>query len=211
MIKMGSNSQTETSVDSYKRSERWKKQRQKILNVAGRLFAKKGYLGTSIEDIAKAVKVNKAIIYYYFENKSYLLYEVISDTLDELIAPAMQISKSNKRAEEKLRDLIKSHVQWQLTHYWLSGIGYVEIKNLSPRLRKTYITKRDQYENIFREVVKTGITQKEFRSCDPKLTTLIILGSINSIILWYRPGGRLSAMEISSQASDFIMHAVKAR
>jgi AcrR family transcriptional regulator len=58
--------------------QRWAKQHQKILSAAGHLFWKKGYLGTSIDDIAKAANVNKAAVYYYFKDKSFLLYEVIS-------------------------------------------------------------------------------------------------------------------------------------
>jgi AcrR family transcriptional regulator len=41
-------------------------QRNKLLTIAGHLFWQKGYLATSIDDIAKAAKMNKASLYYYF-------------------------------------------------------------------------------------------------------------------------------------------------
>ena len=60
-------------------------QRKKLLTIAGRLFWQKGYLATSIDDIAKAAKMNKASIYYYFKNKADVLYELASATMQALI------------------------------------------------------------------------------------------------------------------------------
>lgn len=68
-----------------KRESRWERQRQKILLTSAHLFWQKGFLGTSINDIAKAAKMNKAIVYYYFKNKASLLYEIMTRILVGLI------------------------------------------------------------------------------------------------------------------------------
>jgi TetR/AcrR family transcriptional regulator, cholesterol catabolism regulator len=201
---------TKSLPDSEKRSKRWIQQHQKILDLAGSLFVKKGYLQTSIEDIARAAKINKAIIYHYFENKAYLLFEIVTFTLDTLTGFATQIANSNQKPKVKLENLIKNHIEWQFKHYWLSGIGYLERKNLPAELLKIYINKRDNYENIFKEIIEMGITKGEFRSCDPRLTTFFILGMINSVILWCKPSGNLPATEISSKVWEFIRHSLDA-
>lgn len=190
--------------------QRWAKQHQKILSVAGRLIWKKGYLGTSIDDIAKAANVNKAAVYYYFKDKSFLLYEVISTPMKALLDLAQSIDNSGLQPGERLKDLITNHIKWQATHPGLAGIGHVERKNLPLRLRELYISVRDEYENIIRKTIKEGIKKREFSSCDAKLASLFILGMVNSIIQWYKPKESLSADEIASEAWTYISKALKA-
>ena len=187
------------------------KQQRKILSAAGRLFWRKGYLGTSIDDIAKAAKVNKASIYYYFKDKSFLLYEVILTPLEVMIDQALPIADSDLSSQKKLEALIANHIRWQADHPGLAGIGHVERKNLQPALRREYIGMRDRYERIIRRTIEEGIRKGEFRFSDAKLATLFTLGLVNSVIQWYKPKGGLSADEIASEACTYISKALKAQ
>jgi len=201
-LRAGENSQN-------RRSRHWLRQREKILSAAGRLFWQKGYLGTSITDIAKAANVNKASVYYYFENKAVLLFEVASRSLQELTESVMSVRELELSPGEKLRMLIVNHVKWQTSHLGLAGIGQVERRNLPPRLQREYVRSRDQYEAMFREVIEEGLVQKEFRPIDPKLAALFTLGFLNSIIQWFKPSGRLSADEIAIEACRFVFEGLR--
>ena len=201
-------STTNGAVD--KRTKRWQRHRQNILKSAGKLFWDKGYMGTSTEQIAKNANVNKATIYYYFANKSTILYELLLKPLEAFIGLAVPIAKSKMRANEKLEAIIKGHIKWQISHIGFAGIGLFERKNLPLKLRRKYIRMRDKYENIYRKIISEGIKQGEFFFDDPNLTTMFILGLVNSIIQWYKPKGRLSADDISLKASRFILQAFKA-
>ncbi len=55
----------------------------KILDAAEKVFAKKGYDGARVDEIAKIAKVNKALLYYYFKNKREILREAINKNLQE--------------------------------------------------------------------------------------------------------------------------------
>lgn len=188
----------------------WTKQHQKILSAARRLFRRNGYLGTSIDDIAKAANVNKATIYYYFNNKSFLLFEVVSTHLQGMIDMAMEIADSNLQSRVKLEALVKGHIMWQATHLETAGIGHVERKNLPAKLRQKYIDLRDDYENIFRKTIEDGIKRGELSFKDSKLATLFTLGLTTSINQWYKPKGSLSADEIAAEACTFISKALSA-
>ena len=59
------------------KNQRSIRQRKKILNAAGRLFWQKGFKATTLDDIARAGRINKATIYYYFKNKAFLLFEIV--------------------------------------------------------------------------------------------------------------------------------------
>src|SRR4030067_263963 len=88
-------------------------EKRRILSAAGRLFRGKSYLNTSVDELAGELKINKAMIYYYFKSKGFLLYEIMSSSIDERIAEAQQILSSEKMPLEKLRILVeiimKSH------------------------------------------------------------------------------------------------------
>lgn len=192
-----------------RQARRWEKQHQKILLAAGRLFWKKGYLGTSIEDIAKTADMSKGTIYYYFPNKPALLYEIMLTPLKEFIDLGIPIANSNLDSEAKLKALITNHIMWQSSNPGFAGMGHVERKNLPPVLRHKYLDKRDEYEHLYRKTIKEGINRGEFSFRDAKLATLFTLGLINSIYQWYRAKGDYSIEGIISEVSAYACTALK--
>ncbi len=60
------------------------KTKRKILSIAEKLFADKGYDGTSIQTIATTAKVNKALIYYHFKNKQDIIDSLFEQTLEDM-------------------------------------------------------------------------------------------------------------------------------
>lgn len=76
--------------------------KQKILEVASRLFAQKGFSGTSVRDIANTAGVNLAAINYHFSNKKNLLKEVIHNGYATLGEAIKNISNDNRYSFEEL-------------------------------------------------------------------------------------------------------------
>jgi len=192
-----------------RQNSRGKPPSTKILSEAARLFWQKGYLGTSVDEIAKAANVNKAIIYYYFENKVDLLYQVMLSSMRELLALATPIVNSNMTPKEKFEKLILNHMEWRTSHIGLAGIAEVERKNLPPKDLQEYINMRDEYEMGFRRTLKEVIDSGGFRDLDPKLASFFTLGLLNSITRWYRPNGPLSPSDIASEACRFIFQGLE--
>jgi AcrR family transcriptional regulator len=190
------------------KNPRWQRQRKKILHAAGRLFWQKGYRATTLEDIARAGRINKATIYYYFKNKAVLLFEIVCGIMQEALANARPLMSSALRPREKLRVLILQHTKWILSLKW-PAIGQMERRNLPPRLLNEYLVLRDEYEAIFKSVIEEGIRQNAFRRLDPELYCRFVLGLLNSFLNWFKPGGSLSPEEIAGQAYDFIYQSLK--
>lgn len=186
------------------------RKRSEVLLIAGKLFWQKGYKQTSIEDIAKAAEVNKATIYYYFDNKAAVLHEVALTSMEKLINKIEPILNSDLEPEEKLEASIKGHVEVLLTKTKIGilGIGQMERRNLPPKLLQSYLAVRDEYERNFRKLLQEGIEQGKFRYNDTKLASLFILGFLNSIFQWYKPSGRYSPEEVASEAYAFIIQAI---
>lgn len=185
-------------------SARVQRKRERLLSVIGRLFLEKGYASTTIDDIASAAKVNRAIVYYYFDDKTSILYELATKSMQTLIAKALPILHSDMGPEGKLKAFIINHVEFSLKNLGLSGIGQLERRNLPKRLLHTYTSMRDEYEGMFREILAEGKREGKFKFHNTKLTSLFILGFLNSIFQWYKSSEAVSPEEIASESCEFV-------
>jgi AcrR family transcriptional regulator len=185
--------------------------REKILTTAGYFFWQKGYIATSIDDIAKAAKMNKASIYYYFKNKADILHELGTVNMRAMINQALPILGSNIPSEEKLRSFILKHIRFLLLNLNLTGIGYKERKHLPPRLFQIYIKMRDEYEGIFRKILEEGIKEGALNCRDAKLASLLIMGWLNSTLQWFRPEGRFSPDDIANEICVFVLNTLRVK
>ena len=184
------------------------KRREKIIAAANRLFREKGFLGTNVQDIADAARINKSTIYAYFKDKSYLLYISASKDMHTLIELANSILSSAMPPEEKLKALLSEHIKWRAANFGLQ-LGRIDRRNLPPKLLLSYIKLRDDYEALFRSVIGENMAQGKEQYLNPKIASLFILGLANSINQWFRIGGELSADELAELACSFIFKAME--
>lgn len=187
------------------------RQREKIYLAAARLFSQKGYMATSLENIAKVSKCNKASIHYYFRTKSALLYEIATRSIQEVMGLASPVLDSDLPPVKKLKALVINHLEWEMTNAGFAGIRDTERKNLTPKQLRAYLKMRDEYEQIFRKVIEAGIVEKEFQTVDPNLISMFILGLMGSVMRWYKPGGKLTPNEIALKAWDLISQGLAKR
>jgi AcrR family transcriptional regulator len=193
-----------------KKGSRASKQRERILVAAAKLFRKKSYLNTTIDDIAHRLKINKAMVYYYFKDKSHVLYEVMCSAIDGYIERAREVVSSSDPIPDKMKALVKLHVNYETTPTSMAGISHFELKNLPRKLAKPYISKRDIYEQLFRNLIHAGISEGYFdRTLDPEITARFILGLTNSITTWFRTDGPLSSEDIGEKVWEIIARAIQ--
>ncbi len=189
-------------------SEHSRRQREKILRAASRLFWQKTYLGTSIDDIADIARINKATIYYYFKSKSVILYEIVMEYMQNIYEQALAITNSTLPPEKKLEVLLSNYLKWQISHPGQAIVGQIERRSLPPKLLRSHTAIRDQYEAIFSKVINEILAANQSVVVDEKMTCLFTLGLANSVVHWYKPNGRLPADEVVSQAVTYIMRAI---
>ena len=174
-----------------------------ILRAASWLFRNKGFLRTSLNDIASRVGINKATIFYYFHNKDYLLYEVLCESL-RLGIKEIQISMLSSSPEERLKNVITGHLRFNIRDSGFGGISAFEQKNLSLKLRKSYIPMRDEYEGLIRETVREAMVAGQIKQGDVRVQTRILLGALNSVNRWFKQDGRLSIEDVADAICKLI-------
>jgi len=85
----------------------------RIKKVAEDLFSKNGFDGTSVDSIAKKANVNKALIYYYFENKDDILLSIFQNVQEELIEHLKSGSGDSNLIDT--RDKLKKEIEYLKT------------------------------------------------------------------------------------------------
>ncbi|GLC29192.1 TetR/AcrR family transcriptional regulator [Clostridium omnivorum] len=95
--------------------EKSKEAKTKILKAAEAIFAEKGFDGARVDEIAKKAKVNKALLYYYFENKEKLLEELVRDNINQTMNKKEKVLKEiksfNKEDIEVFFDKVFKHLE----------------------------------------------------------------------------------------------------
>lgn len=183
---------------------------QRIQEAALRLFAQKGFQATSIRDLALETGLNSATLYYYMGTKEDLLIQIMSDAIELLLNAAKNIVGEVEEIEEQLASLVYLHVWVHATHPLSTRIAHNEIRSLDGEMRSNILKLRDQYEAIWRGVVKRGNLSGKFKLEDPKLATIAIMEMCSSIQHWYRTDGEHSLTDICCMHIDWVLIMVQA-
>jgi len=185
--------------------------RQEILRTAARLFQQQGYDGTSMNDVAAALKLSKGGLYHHFQSKDEILFNLMNHAMDiteeQVIAPV----KSIANPEDRLRALIRRHIGVVLSERDREiTVMLHENHPLTPALRKRINARKKDYvhfvENLIGEVRAQRAVGSNASSSKKTVThraaAFALLGMINWIYQWYRPDGSLQEESLVQQYTE---------
>src|SRR5687767_12692753 len=181
------------------------RRRVEILKSAAAAFRTRGYHATSVDDIAQTLRMTKGSLYYYFKNKEEILYVCHDHTLDLLLRALKDIQSEAQSPADELRAVIAAFVELMTEELHGTAAVTLDLKELSPPLRRKIISKRDRFDRAVRRIIRAGIDQGAFRRIDPKFATFAIMGGINWIPHWFNPTGKADAAAIGAAFSEFFV------
>jgi AcrR family transcriptional regulator len=173
-----------------------------ILDEAAKLFAAKGYDGTSVQDIATAVGITKASLYHFFKDKSEIHSTVVTLSVVRLNDLVQEKLATCRTASDKVEGFARAHAQHiseNTALYFASALGYNELTN--PEVKAQVQRMRDGYEATLRRIIREGIQTGEFRDLDVKVAARAVISCLNWMARWWRPDGPDSA---EKTASDYV-------
>ncbi len=183
--------------------------KEQITETAAKLFRKKGYIGTTMRDLAAELGIEAASIYHHVKSKEELLETICFDMASKFILNVKEVNDIYFNAEEKLRLAIKLHIETITLNQNKSAVFLQEWRNLNePNLSKFKML-RDQYENQFTTIIIDGENEDIFDFVDKKFAVLSILSTINFVNEWYNPEGKMNAAEIAEKLSNFILGGLR--
>ena len=184
--------------------------REDILRAAAQVFRKHGFHGTSMQQIADAVGLQKGSLYHHIASKEELLHEVMMAGLTQLGERLKAVATSPLPPANKLRQLIDTHILYAAENLDIATVVLFEHRAVLsfPALRDEYVSRRDLFESQFRQAIQEGVDSGDFRPVDVPIVAQTLLGAHNWLVMWYRPEGRLSLQEITSIIADTFLRGL---
>lgn len=185
--------------------------RADVVQAAGRLFAQRGYHGTSMRDLGRELGLNGSSLYSHISSKEDLLVDVVQRAADLFEASAAKALRTAGTEQDRLRALVAGHVDVLLDHVDEARTFLNEARALDESYRGRVLGARDGYERTFRQVLQKGVEQNEFRAdLDPVVTGILLLSILNSVDRWYRPDGPLNRDALVDAILGFALDGISA-
>ena len=180
-----------------------------IVATAAALFARDGFNGASVADIAKRGKISKSLVYHYYKSKEDILYDVMISHVRALEVAAAEAVAADERPERKLREL---------THRFMAlYVGAADRhKVLLNDLDHVPKARRAEIVAVQRRLIE--VVQKLLVEIEPDLkrksgagfaAAMLFFGTINWTHTWFDPKGAVSAGALAQMAVDLTLGGVR--
>lgn len=134
---------------------------KEILTAAEKIFCRKGYEASSMDEIAKEAQFTKRTVYQYFENKDDLYFAIVLKGFNKLFSKVTEANKEEQTGYEKLEQSCRSYYQFyrdnpdfvRLMNYW----GHVRRKSTDDGKNKNELIQfNDKMFYEFKEIIEKG-------------------------------------------------------
>jgi AcrR family transcriptional regulator len=183
--------------------------RRTIIAAAAELLNERGYNGTSLADVAQRLQLTKPALYHYFKDKQALLFAcslLAHQGALRVVDEAMQDNRSASGLDRLARFLLRYALHVMDGNF--QSVMFLDSKEFTPEQVARILECRDAFDRGMREMIRWGIDDGSIRPCDPKLASLTLLGAVNWIARWYRPGGPLPIEAVAEQVVGYALKGI---
>ncbi|HBH03967.1 MAG TPA: TetR family transcriptional regulator [Candidatus Rokubacteria bacterium] len=183
--------------------------RERILAEAARIFNRLGYHGATLDDVARALGVTKAALYYHVANKEELLFQCCKVAIAIGLEGIRRAQAETAAPDEQLRRALAAYIEG-MTDQLRGSVVILEEGTLSPEHYREVKAERDEYERELRGIIARGVAQEVFVPCDLRLVGFALLGAMNWIPKWYSPAGSRSGREVAEVFAAYLVRGLQA-
>lgn len=176
-------------------------QREEILAHAAELFARKGYPGTSMNEVAEACGVSKPTLYHYVRDKEQLLGEIARGHIERLRSLIDEVSGQRLAPEALLRQLIERFVDEYAGARNAHRVLTEDVKFLQADDREQVLDGQRHVVAAFAEAIAAVRPEVKVTQMHKPLT-MLLFGMINWMFTWLQPGGRLKHADMAPVVAD---------
>jgi len=143
--------------------DKFEEKKQQIKNAAIKMFGAYGYKKTTLEDITGTLGMKKNSLYYYYESKEALFYDIITCEVEDHIKLQNAVFDKNISAEKKINEIVNnliSFIKERTTRYSIRVKSYIEIakviRDSNPKFSHTEC-------DLLGKIINQGIKNGEFK------------------------------------------------
>jgi AcrR family transcriptional regulator len=182
-----------------------------IRSAAVDLIARHGYEAVSMRQLAAEVGVQAAALYRYFPTKEDLLFALMEGHMRGLAASWEAARPASADPAARLAAFVEHHIRFHIARRHATHVSNMELRSLSRTNLTAVLKLRAAYEKELRQILRDGADSDAFSIDDTGLTAMAIIQMITGVIVWFRPGERLSVEDVAKTYLAMTMRLVGLR
>jgi AcrR family transcriptional regulator len=139
----------------------------RLLDTSALLFWEKGYTATTTREIASALNIQQASLYYHIASKEDLLHRLCVSAIQGFLTSVPPALEGTTDPLERIRVIIRTHISTLLKHQERNVAMLTEMRALSPRHRAEVVKLRESYLNILRAAIQEAKPPATFEPIFP--------------------------------------------
>lgn len=154
----------------------------KIIENSMMLFSKNGFDATTVDEIANVSDVNKALIYYYFKNKSGLYEVVMNKVLFAIYTKVIEANKVCQSPIDELEAFIKTYAEFAVKQPYFPALLLRELSDSGAHLPEKMFFEMRKLFKLLSEILKKGEDDGVFKNVIPMVIHFMIIGTVNLLV-----------------------------
>ena len=171
---------------------------EEIYQVIARLFAYRGYHSTSMREIARELGMNQSSLYHYFASKQDILFTLMNDAMDDVLAILEEISSTDLLPEDRLNRVLSFYTQYYAGDQERLILLINEMNSLNEEYRSILVRKQRRYVQLIKSILEELAAQGKIKQIDPAVATFAFFGMVHYTIKWYHKDGPVSLEQLAN-------------
>ena len=182
-------------------------QRERILKIAAKLFAERGFHAVGMTELGDAVELGRGALYYHIKSKEDVLYDISRQYITDLVNYGNDIVKTELDPKQRLQKLGRHLMVTIATYQAELTVCFREINSLTGPRKEEVLMLHGEYEHIWRQVLIDGEKKGVFRPFNP-VRLKGLLGIFFYSYIWMDPNGAQGPEKIADIFNDIVLKAL---
>ena len=184
------------------------KRREEIVEHAARLYARRGFLGASVADLAEACDISKSAIYHYYPSKEDILFDVMHSHVLALDEAARGIVATDDAPAEKLSALARAFMRLYVGAADRHKVLLNDLDHLPKARRATIVALQRGLIAMVQDVLSGVAPRLKKRDGQAFAATMLFFGMINWTHTWFDPAGPVNADALAEMAVELTLRGL---
>ncbi|HNM97879.1 MAG TPA: TetR/AcrR family transcriptional regulator [Marmoricola sp.] len=184
--------------------------REELLDIAGRLFAERGFRNTTVRDIADAAGILSGSLYHHFDSKEAMVDELLENFQSRLFVTYDEIVASDRSPRAKVEAVVRASFEAIDQHPAEVAIFQNDAAYLASFERFSYLDQRSaRFRRLWLDLLNEGVAAGDLRAdLDVELVYRFIRDTVWVAVRWYHPGGAMTAAQVADQYLAIVFEGI---
>lgn len=179
-----------------------------IINIAAQLFKEKGYSAVTMRDIAQAMDIKAASLYNHISSKQEILVLIIIKIAEEFCFTIDKILVTDISVIKKIEKVIDLHIDITIRNSDALACLNNDWMHLTDDDLVYFVKMREEYEECFRTIIKSGISNNEIKDMNVEVVVFSILSTLRTLYLWYGKKKTPNATLLKSNMKQVLLNGI---